>query len=32
MPLNMVSMAFYVTLEGKIPRTPICKELPIAPS
>ena len=23
MPLNMVSMAVYVTLEGKIPRTPI---------
>ncbi len=23
MPLNMVSMAIYVTLEGKIPRTPI---------
>ena len=22
MPLNMVSMAIYVTLEGKIPRTP----------
>jgi len=24
MPLNMVSMAIYVTLEGKIPRTPFC--------
>ncbi len=24
MPLNMVSMAIYVTLEGKIPRTPLC--------
>ena len=24
MPLNMVSMAIYVTLEGKIPRTPHC--------
>ena len=23
MPLNMVSMAIYVTLEGKIPRTPL---------
>ncbi|TMP50213.1 hypothetical protein CWB81_11315, partial [Pseudoalteromonas sp. S1688] len=23
MPLNMVSMAIYVTLEGKIPRTPV---------
>ena len=29
MPLNMVSMAIYVTLEGKIPRTPI-RELAIA--
>ena len=25
MPLNMVSMAIYVTLEGKIPRTPLSK-------
>ena len=27
MPLNMVSMAIYVTLEGKIPRTPCAKEI-----
>ena len=32
MPLNMVSMAIYVTLEGKIPRTPCSLSATFIPS
>ena len=32
MPLNMVSMAIYVTLEGKIPRTPRCEAMKVLKS